>query len=166
MSTLPQVRRNRTVLILEADEGALEVARGFLTMNRFDAVCERDLKSALLAATGKSRPDAVLLNFRLHREVTTELVRKIRQHESDSKCDRLPLIVTSAVLDVDWTKDSLAAGADRVLPMPFSERQLLAEVAGAISDARYFHLRGDPVYEFARSLDVDDDDGPGFVQLH
>ena len=136
MSTAPQTPKKFTILVLESHDVAMAVAQQFLVANGFDVSCVRDGDLALIAATGRHRPDAALLNYRLDRRITTDVVRAIRKFEADHQKPRLPLVLASAEYGTPWESECLAAGADRTLPMPFSDRELVAAVHGALSDVR------------------------------
>ena len=147
-----------TVLIVESDEVSALVAKSFLERHRLRAITIDDSDTELMEACISERPDIVLINYRFYGVATLNVLQQIRDAERRAKTPRLPIVVTSACIGIDWESQSIAAGADRVLPMPFDERKAVNIVWGAYWDVRYHDLKGDPLYELLRASAEDEDE--------
>ena len=155
-----------TVLVLESQEVCSLVARAFLERHRLSVIEHADADAAMGVVKSPKRPDVLLMNLRCNGKETLALVKDIREFEAANQVPRLAIVVTSAVLGTDWEAQSLAAGADRVLPMPFDERQAVNAVWGAFWDVSLAHYKGDPLYELLRTWESDDGDEDLGPMLH
>ena len=102
---------------------------------------------AALAAARASRPDLVLTDVMMPKLDGFGVLRSLR---ADPDLASIPIILLSARAGQEATVEGLDAGADDYVVKPFSARELLARVAGALALSR---LR----IEAARQLRISDE---------
>jgi DNA-binding response OmpR family regulator len=118
-----------TVFLLESDEAvrgtcARVLSRGGYHVETLDGSADLDV----LMQAG---PDAVVVDLRRPCHESLELIRGIRA------CDRrVVIIVTAANPTVSNAVDALKAGADEILPEPFSPDELKLAVAVAMEQRK------------------------------
>jgi signal transduction histidine kinase/DNA-binding response OmpR family regulator len=117
---------------------------------RHDCIAVQDGEQALESIRGQ-RPDLVLTDIMMPRMDGFGLIKAIRD---DAQLRDLPVIVISARAGEESSVEGLAAGADDYLVKPFSARELIARVDGALSMARVRREMGEVLREEARSLEV------------
>ena len=96
-------------------------------------VAVEDGRHALDYLASGPRPDLIVSDIMMPRVDGFELLRRIREH---SDWRDLPVIVLSARAGAEAAEEGIAAGADDYLVKPFSAREFLARVEGAIRMAR------------------------------
>ena len=106
---------------------------------------------AALEEVRRQRPDLVLTDIMMPRLDGFGLISAIR---ADPQLRDLPIIVISARAGEESSVEGLAAGADDYLVKPFSSRELMARVDGALALARVRREMGEAVREEARSLEL------------
>ena len=106
---------------------------------------------AALEEVRRRRPDLVLTDIMMPRLDGFGLIRAIRD---DLQLRDLPIIVISARAGEESSVEGLAAGADDYLVKPFSARELIARVDGALALARVRREMGEALREEARSLEL------------
>jgi CheY-like chemotaxis protein len=100
------------------------------------------IQSAQNAETGlrmiqEAPPDLLILDIMLPQASGLELLKAIRQ---DSTLESLPVIILSAIADVEAKVVGLEAGADEYLTKPIEARELVARVSSILQ--RTARLRG------------------------
>ncbi|MGA2188281.1 MAG: response regulator [Steroidobacteraceae bacterium] len=117
---------------------------------RHDCIATHDGELAL-ESIRERRPDLVLTDIMMPRMSGFALIKAIRD---DPQLRDLPIIVISARAGEESSVEGLAAGADDYLVKPFSARELIARVDGALAMARVRHEMGEALREEARSLEI------------
>lgn len=107
--------------------------------------------AAALALIRAERPDLVLSDVMMPVLDGFGLLQAIRD---DASLRDLPIIMLSARAGEEASVDGLTAGADGYLVKPFSARELLARVDGALALARIRREMGEALREEARSLEI------------
>jgi len=106
---------------------------------------------AALESVRRRRPDLLLTDVMMPRLDGFGLIAAIRD---DPELRDLPIIVLSARAGEEASVEGLAAGADGYLVKPFSARELVARVDGALAMARVRREMGEALREEARSLEI------------
>ncbi len=148
---VPAVRTEARSRILLADDNAdmrNYIAR--LLSARHDCLAVADGQAALEAAR-RERPDLVLTDIMMPRLDGFGLIKALRE---DAQLRDLPIIVISARAGEESSVEGLTAGADDYLAKPFSAREMLARVDGALAMARMRREMGDALRGEARSLEI------------
>jgi len=117
---------------------------------------------AALQAIRQRRPDLVLADVMMPRLNGFELLRAIR---SDPELRGLPVIMLSARAGEESRVEGLDAGADDYLVKPFSSRELIARVAGALELARIRQDAMAAIRESERRVRELFRQAPGFVAV-
>ena len=104
-----------------------------------------------LESLRQQRPDLLLTDIMMPRLDGFGLIKAVRD---DPALRDLPIIVISARAGEDSSVEGLAAGADDYLVKPFSARELLARVAGALAMARVRREMGEALREANLSLEA------------
>ncbi|MAY37060.1 MAG: DNA-binding response regulator [Spongiibacteraceae bacterium] len=115
------------LLIVEDDARlAAMITRG-LTQEGYSCSVARDVETGLAQATDI---DLIILDRMLPGGDGLELCRQLR-----AKGDRVPILMLSALAEVDERVDGLRAGADDYLGKPFDFEELLARVEALVRRA-------------------------------
>jgi PAS domain S-box-containing protein len=130
---LASAERGERATILLADDNAdmRDYVRRLLG-DHHEVVTVTDGQAAL-ESVRRRRPDLLLTDIMMPRLDGFELLRAIR---ADAALKDLPVIVLSARAGADARIEGLAVGADDYLVKPFSARELIARVDGALMMAR------------------------------
>jgi len=116
------------VLVVDDELSILRLLRRTLEANGY-AVEAVDTGGAALAAAGRRRPDAVLLDLMLPDMDGLEVCRRLREQL------QAPIIVLSARGEERTKVEALDLGADDYLTKPFGTAELLARLRVAIRHA-------------------------------
>jgi signal transduction histidine kinase/CheY-like chemotaxis protein len=104
-----------------------------------------------LAIIRQRRPDLVLTDIMMPRLDGFGLIRAIRE---DEKLKDLPVIILSARAGEEASIEGLGAGADDYLVKPFSARELIARVDGALALTKMRRTMGEALREEAAALET------------
>ena len=114
--------------------------------------CERVADGeAALASIRAQRPDLLMTDIMMPKLDGFALIKAIRD---DEQLRDLPIIVLSARAGEEASVEGLSAGADDYMVKPFSARELIARVDGALALARMRRTMGDALREEAKSLEI------------
>lgn len=143
-----QIARSR---ILLADDNAdmRNYVRRLLQV-RHDCTAVADGEAALECLRAE-RFDLVLTDVMMPRLDGFGLLRAVR---ADQALRDIPVIMLSARAGEEASVDGIAAGADDYLTKPFSARELLARVDGALALARIRRERNEALMEEAQTLET------------
>jgi len=97
------------------------------------------------------RPDLLLTDVMMPRLDGFALIKAVRE---DPVLRDLPIIVISARAGEESSVEGLATGADDYLVKPFTQRELIARVDGALAMSRVRRDMGDALRDEARSLEL------------
>ena len=137
--------------VLVADDNAdMRDYIGRLLGARHDCEMAADGEAAL-AATRRRRPDLLLTDIMMPKLDGFGLIKAIR---SDDQLRDLPIIVLSARAGEEASVEGLSAGADDYLVKPFSAREMIARVDGALAMARVRRTMSEAVREEANALEI------------
>jgi signal transduction histidine kinase/DNA-binding response OmpR family regulator len=141
---------NRSRILLADDNADMRDYISRLLGDRHTCVTVRDGMEALESLRA-SRPDLLLTDMMMPRLDGFELIKAVRD---DADLRDLPIIVISARAGEESSVEGLIAGADDYLVKPFSARELIARVDGALAMARVRREMGEALREEARSLEL------------
>jgi signal transduction histidine kinase/DNA-binding response OmpR family regulator len=142
---------NGKARILLADDNAdMRDYISRLLSARHDCIAVQDGQQALESIRAQ-RPDLVLTDIMMPRLDGFGLIKSIRD---DAQLRDLPVIVISARAGEESSVEGFASGADDYLVKPFSARELIARVDGALSMAGVRREMGEALREEARSLEI------------
>jgi DNA-binding NtrC family response regulator len=119
-----------SILVID-DETEIREGLELLLTSEDYAVTLADTGEAGLARLGERPFDLVLLDVSLPDRNGLELLREIRQRES-----ALPIILITAYGSIDMARSAFKSGAQDYITKPWSNDELLAQVALAIEDRR------------------------------
>jgi len=110
------------ILVIEDDPETAEEITSCLAASGFEASSQHDGPAGLAAAMGEPF-DAITLDRMLPGLDGLELVKALREAGSDT-----PVLMVSALSDVDDRVDGLRAGGDDYLIKPFAPKELVARL--------------------------------------
>jgi two-component system OmpR family response regulator len=110
------------ILVIEDDVGTAAEISACLTRARFETETRHDGRSGLELAM-RERFDAITLDRMLPEVDGLEVVRALRESGADT-----PILMVSALGDVDDRIDGLRAGGDDYIIKPFAPAELVARV--------------------------------------
>ena len=116
----------KKILVVEDDPAVQRALKRLFEAEEFAVEIRSDGRSAL-EAFRSAAPSAVILDLRLPEMSGSEVCREIKK-----KAPALPVIVLSAKTDVTDKVLLLELGADDYVTKPFSPRELLARLQGAL----------------------------------
>jgi signal transduction histidine kinase/DNA-binding response OmpR family regulator len=143
-------RESRSRILLADDNADMRDYISRLLGDRHDCVTVHDGQQAL-EALRLNRPDLLLTDIMMPRLDGFELIKAVRE---DLGLRDLPIIVISARAGEESSVEGLLAGADDYLVKPFSARELIARVDGALAMARMRREVGESLREEARFLEL------------
>jgi PAS domain S-box-containing protein len=128
----PATRAPRSRLLVADDNADMRAYVGRLLGQHHDCITVPDGLAALELAR-RERPDLVLTDIMMPRLDGFGLIRELR---ADPSLRDVPIIALSARAGEEAAIEGLAMGADDYLVKPFSARELIARVDGALAIAR------------------------------
>jgi signal transduction histidine kinase/DNA-binding response OmpR family regulator len=142
--------KTRSRILLADDNADMRDYVARLLGERHECITAQDGQQAL-ELLGLQRPDLLLTDIMMPRLDGFELIKAVRD---DPALRDLPIIVISARAGEESSVEGLLAGADDYLVKPFSARELIARVDGALAMARVRREMGESLREEARSLEL------------
>ena len=129
-----------SVLLVDDDRRILELLEIAFTAHGFRVLTAADGDAAMKRLLAE-RPDLVVLDVRLPKKSGLEVCEWLRRDPDDPA---VPVIMVSAVVDVDTRLQAFTRGADDYLIKPFSPKELIARVKRLLArsaDARAARTR-------------------------
>ncbi len=114
----------RTILIIEDDNEINDMLKILLTQNGYNAISAYSGTEGILALNDKV--DLILLDLMLPGKRGEEIIVELKAKSN------APIIVTSAIFDVDKKVDLFSLGADDYVTKPFSNSELLARISARL----------------------------------
>lgn len=136
----------KTILIVEDEKAISMVLKAYLQREGFQIIQVFDGGEAL-SVFGKSNPDLVLLDVMLPGKDGWEILKEIRQKDS------CPVIMLTALGDIDYKLEGFNTGADDYIPKPFAAEEVVARVHAVLRRSRGIYGE-DNIIQFG-SLKVD-----------
>jgi DNA-binding response OmpR family regulator len=161
-----------TVLVVEDRPEIARLIRRSLMLEGYQVDVAEDGRSAL-AAIRDQPPDLIVLDLMLPDIDGIEITRRVRALEDADHLLPLPILMVTALDDVQDRVTGLDAGADDYLPKPFKFKELLARARAVLRrrtsaaervlkfgdlelnrDTREVFQAGRPIYLTPRELDI------------
>ncbi len=114
-----------SILVVEDNYETLELLDILLRHGGFEVWKTMDAKEALALLDQGKNPDLIILDNMLPETSGTILCQMLRQRESTA---HTPILMLSAVTDMESIKNGLAAGADDYLTKPILRYDLAAKM--------------------------------------
>ena len=128
----PYVSSNEPILLLvEDNKDVLEYLISILE-DTYSVVISKDGKDGLEKAK-KIIPDIIITDIMMPQMNGYDLIEKLK---GDIVTDHIPVIVLTALGDLDSKLSGLEIGADHYLTKPFSEKELILKVKNLISNRK------------------------------
>lgn len=116
----------KTVLIIEDDADISSMLQILLRQNGYRVICAYSGTEGLLVHGGEV--DLILLDLMLPGRSGEDIIKDLKQKHS------VPVIVMSAIHDVNKKVDLFSLGADDYVTKPFHNEELLARIAARLRD--------------------------------
>lgn len=116
------------VLIVEDSEANIMIMTSFLQMEGYDIEVARDGEEALEKVTS-FRPDLILLDLQLPKKNGYEVTEQLK---SDPEKRMIPIVIVTALNEMNDKIKGIELGADDYLMKPFNKFELLARVKSLI----------------------------------
>ena len=116
-----------TIIIVEDDTNINKMLSRLLQQNGYNTISAYSGTEAVLVH-GDS-VDLIILDIMLPGKNGDEIIEELKEKKS------VPIIISSAIVDVDSKVNALMMGADDYITKPFSNEELLARVAVRLRDA-------------------------------
>jgi two-component system alkaline phosphatase synthesis response regulator PhoP len=116
--------QKKKILIVEDDKELVKLITFHMTIAGYEALSAKDGIEALEVCK-LNRPDLVILDIMLPRIDGWEVCRRLRQ---DSKTSNIPIIILSALSDINDKLKGFDLGSDDYVTKPFSPRELVVRV--------------------------------------
>jgi len=118
---------NKTILIIEDDQEINDMLRILLRQNGYETISAYSGTEGLLVHS--DAVDLILLDLMLPGRSGEDIIRELKEKHS------VPVIVMSAIHDVNKKVDLFALGADDYVTKPFHNEELLARIAARLRNA-------------------------------
>ena len=115
---------NKTILIIEDDTEINDMLRILLTQNEYHTVCAFSGTEGILVHN--NQVDLILLDLMLPGRNGSDIISELKLKHS------VPVIVISAIHDVNIKVDLFSLGADDYVTKPFHNEELLARIAARL----------------------------------
>jgi DNA-binding response OmpR family regulator len=112
------------VMVVDDDEEFTNLYKDYLKMVGFDAVSENRSSNAMKLAYSE-RPDVFVLDLMMPAPDGFQLCRMLR---ADPGFQRTPIIIVTALTDLDSKMVAIGAGADDYLTKPFHIDELKSRI--------------------------------------
>ena len=112
------------IMVVDDDEDFTALYKQTLEMSGFDAVVE-NLSSAAIEVAHSEKPDAFVLDLMMPAPDGFQLCRLLR---ADSNFRRTPIIIVTALTDLDSKMVAMGAGANDYLTKPFHAKDLKSRI--------------------------------------
>jgi putative two-component system response regulator len=121
------------ILVVDDDERNLELMEAMLIPLGYRVELARDGREALVEAR-KSPPDLILLDVMMPGMDGYEVVRQLKR---DKRTGNVPIVMVTALVEVEDKVKALEAGADDFLSKPVEEMELQARVKSLLKVKAY-----------------------------
>lgn len=115
---------SKTILIIEDDAEISDMLSILFRQNGYDTICAYSGTEGLLVHS--KEVDLILLDLMLPGRSGEEIIKELKETHN------VPVIVTSAIHDVNKKVDMFSLGADDYVTKPFHNEELLARIAARL----------------------------------
>ena len=120
------------IMVVDDDEDFTALYKQSLEMAGFDAVVENQSSKAMEVANSE-KPDAFVLDLMMPTPDGFQLCRMLK---ADSNFRRTPIIIVTALTDLDSKLVSMGAGANDYLTKPFHVKDLKLTINTLLEKAK------------------------------
>jgi len=118
----------RKILVVDDDEHTRNLLRDLCEASGFKVVAATDGEEAM-KRVGEASPDLVLLDLMMPRKDGFAVLKEIREGKTHPD---LPVIILTAIGDIDGKIRGMELGADDYVTKPFSLRELMARIRAVL----------------------------------
>lgn len=141
---------NKTVLVVDDEELNLELIESFLDASGYISECVSGGRQALdLLAKDADKYCCILLDRMMPEMDGIEVLTEIKKRRD---CERLPVIMQTAMVGKENMREGLEAGAYYYLTKPYDRKTLLSIVAAAVKAYEQYSALQSELCETAHSL--------------
>lgn len=115
---------SKTILIIEDDAEISDMLKILFRQNGYETICAYSGTEGLLVHS--KEVDLILLDLMLPGRSGEEIIKELKETHN------VPVIVTSAIHDVNKKVDLFSLGADDYVTKPFHNEELLARIAARL----------------------------------
>jgi DNA-binding response OmpR family regulator len=112
------------ILVVDDDEGFTKLYKEYLRMVGFDAIAENQ-STRVIELAHAEKPDIFVLDLMMPAPDGFQLCRMLR---ADPEFQRTPIIIVTALTDLDSRLVAMGAGANDYLTKPFHIKDLKAKI--------------------------------------
>ncbi|MET1177393.1 response regulator transcription factor [Peribacillus simplex] len=138
----------KKILVVEDEIAISMVLKAYLERESFDVVQVYDGLNAI-PVFEETKPDLVLLDVMLPGKEGWDILKEIREN------DTCPVIMLTALTDVDYRLSGFKSGADDYISKPFVAEEVVARVHAVLRRSSSVDTEDGHVHEFG-SLTIDD----------
>jgi DNA-binding response OmpR family regulator len=138
----------KKILVVEDEIAISMVLKAYLEREGFNVVQVYDGLKAI-PVFEETEPDLILLDVMLPGKEGWDILKEIREE------DTCPVIMLTALTDVDYRLSGFKSGADDYISKPFVAEEVVARVHAVLRRSSSVVAEGDHVHEFG-SLTIDD----------
>ncbi|MFP3511334.1 response regulator transcription factor [Peribacillus sp. SIMBA_075] len=138
----------KKILVVEDEIAISMVLKAYLEREGFNVVQVYDGLKAI-PVFEETEPDLILLDVMLPGKEGWDILKEIREE------DACPVIMLTALTDVDYRLSGFRSGADDYISKPFVAEEVVARVHAVLRRSSSVVAEGDHVHEFG-SLTIDD----------
>ena len=150
------------ILVVDDDENTRQLLCELCTSSGYEVVAAADGQAAIDAAL-RDAPDAILLDLMLPKVDGLSVIQRLR---GEPKTKETPVLVLTAINDIEGKVRGIEAGANDYLTKPFKLFELQTRLKAAIEGASSRRQLEDVQAELAELKDVDPIVGAGtYAQL-
>ncbi|MGE6609594.1 response regulator transcription factor [Peribacillus sp. NPDC076916] len=138
----------KKILVVEDEIAISMVLKAYLERESFDVVQVYDGLNAI-PVFEETKPDLVLLDVMLPGKEGWDILKEIREN------DTCPVIMLTALTDVDYRLSGFKSGADDYISKPFVAEEVVARVHAVLRRSSSVDTEDGHIHEFG-SLTIDD----------
>ncbi|SNT50143.1 DNA-binding response regulator, OmpR family, contains REC and winged-helix (wHTH) domain [Bacillus sp. OK838] len=138
----------KKILVVEDEIAISMVLKAYLEREGFNVIQVYDGLKAI-PVFEETEPDLILLDVMLPGKEGWDILKEIREE------DTCPVIMLTALTDVDYRLSGFKSGADDYISKPFVAEEVVARVHAVLRRSSSVVAEGDHVHEFG-SLTIDD----------
>jgi len=129
----PQAAR---IFIVDDQIQNVALLESLLELEGYDNICTTTDSRQAAAIYAESKPDLVLLDFRMPHMDGVDVIKEFDKIKNDY--DYIPVIILTAQSDIQTRDRALAAGANDFITKPFDNTEILLRIRNALTTRAFF----------------------------